>query len=290
MRCSLARETPCVTYATSSLLKNTLFGGPTNFIGGLAVTFRTGASHALEPNAIVKPVTALHITIARPVPYRPIAPVVSVSTQMAVLRRLLLEAEDEETETGYWFKKAVGGTIPLIIDVGSADIMASLLQLKADIEDQRGGQIRMVFAGATEAHLLASELAKAKVGVILAPVRPFPGNWGHRRIYAGPPITNTSAVDVLLKAGVTVALGVQEAWEAANIRWEAGWAALDSNGSIDMRHRYELVTTNLEKLMGIDGWIGDDGELVVYEGGNAFNMSSKVIAVASPRRGLVELF
>ncbi len=67
-------------------------------------------------------------------------------------------------------------------------------------------------------------------------------------------------------------------------------AALDSHGSIDTRRRYELVTTNLEKLMGIDGWIGDDGELVVYEGGDAFNMSSKVVAVASPRRGVVDTF
>ena len=40
---------------------------------------------------------------------------------------------------------------------------------------------------------------------------------------AGPPVTNTTATEVLLKAGVTVAVGVQEAWEAANIRWEAGW-------------------------------------------------------------------
>lgn len=43
------------------------------------------------------------------------------------------------------------------------------------------------------------------------------------RRLAGPPITNNTAAEVLLKAGVTVALGVQEAWEAANIRWEAGW-------------------------------------------------------------------
>lgn len=171
-----------VTFATSSLLKSTLFGGPNNFVGGLAVTFRTGSKHALEPGAIVKPVTALHITITRPAPYRPVAPAVSVSTQIAVLRRLLLEGVDEETETGYWFKKAVEvnictdtlspffgaqlidglqGAIPLIIEVGSADIMASLIQLKADIEDQRGGQIRMVFAGATEAHLLASEIGRS---------------------------------------------------------------------------------------------------------------------------------
>lgn len=41
--------------------------------------------------------------------------------------------------------------------------MASLLQLKADIEDQRGGQMRMVFSGATEAHLLASDIGQCRM-------------------------------------------------------------------------------------------------------------------------------
>lgn len=127
-------------------------------LGGLAVTFRTGAAHALDLAAIVRPVSALHIAISRATPYRPLAPPVSVSTQIAVLRRLLLEGISEDSETGYWFKKAVEGTIPLIIEVGSADIMASLLQLKADIEDKRGGHMHLVFSGAAEAHLLAYEI------------------------------------------------------------------------------------------------------------------------------------
>lgn len=59
---------------------------------------------------------------------------------------------------------------------------------------------------------------------------------------------------------------------------------------IDKRQRYDLITTNLEKLMGVEGWIGEDGDLVIYQGGSAFNMSSKVVGVASPRKGLVELF
>ena len=42
--------------------------------------------------------------------------------------------------------------------------------------------------------------------------------------------------------------------------------------------------------MGLEGWIGDDGDLVVYQGGGPFNMSSKVVAIASPRHGSVELF
>ena len=50
-----------------------------------------------------------------------------------------------------------------------------------------------------------------------------------------------------------------------------------------------MVTTNLEKLLGMEGWIGEEGDLVVYYGGSPFDFDSKVIAVASPKRGLVEL-
>lgn len=45
-----------------------------------------------------------------------------------------------------------------MIQVGSADIMATLLLLKAEIEGRKGSTMRMVFADATEAHLLAKEI------------------------------------------------------------------------------------------------------------------------------------
>ncbi len=38
--------------------------------------------------------------------------------------------------------------------------MATLLQLKAEIEELRGVRMNMVFSGATEAHLLADEIGK----------------------------------------------------------------------------------------------------------------------------------
>lgn len=50
--------------------------------------------------------------------------------------------------------------IPLVIEVDSADIMASLLILKADVEDRIGSRMRMVFTGAAEAHLLAREISR----------------------------------------------------------------------------------------------------------------------------------
>ena len=62
--------------------------------------------------------------------------------------------------------------------------MATLLELKAEIEDLTAGSrpLRITFAGASEAHLLASEIAKAGVGVIVTPTRPFPASWDQKRM------------------------------------------------------------------------------------------------------------
>lgn len=42
--------------------------------------------------------------------------------------------------------------------------------------------------------------------------------------------------------------------------------------------------------MDVEGWIGDDGDLVIYDAGSVFSFSSKVIGVASPRKGVVDFF
>jgi hypothetical protein len=57
-----------------------------------------------------------------------------------------------------WFSRAAEGALPLIIDVGSADVMAVLLKLKEEVERKRGTRMRLVFSGAAEAHLLAKEI------------------------------------------------------------------------------------------------------------------------------------
>lgn len=55
--------------------------------------------------------------------------------------------------------------MPLVIEVGSADIMATLLILKAEVEDKLGSRMRMVFAGASEAHVLAEEISGCQIMV-----------------------------------------------------------------------------------------------------------------------------
>lgn len=67
------------------------------------------------------------------------------------------------------------------MSVEKADIMATLLQLKAEVEAASNATLHMVFVGATESHLIAPELVKSGVGVILAPLRSFPRLWDQKR-------------------------------------------------------------------------------------------------------------
>ena len=42
--------------------------------------------------------------------------------------------------------------------VDSADVMATLLKLKAEVEDVKDSTMKFVFSGASEAHLLAEDI------------------------------------------------------------------------------------------------------------------------------------
>ena len=104
-----------VTLATSSLTKSPYIDDlRTPVISGLSVTFRTGAAHALERGAIIQDVAALHVNIARVHPFNGRG--ISVSTQIAGLRRLLSGWESTEKETGRWFRKAAEARFPNYCD------------------------------------------------------------------------------------------------------------------------------------------------------------------------------
>jgi hypothetical protein len=93
-----------VVIATSSLAKPFYLGGSeAHIISGLSSTFRTGSAHAMQRGAIVQDVAALHVVMGKP---NPALGEVSVSTQMAALRRLLYGWETQDKETGHWFRQA----------------------------------------------------------------------------------------------------------------------------------------------------------------------------------------
>jgi len=69
-----------------------------------------------------------------------------------------------------------------VVDVENADIMATLLRLKEEFEAHSGVKLRLTFSGATEAHLIAHEIARAGVSVIITQSKPFPDTWEQRRM------------------------------------------------------------------------------------------------------------
>ena len=72
----------------------------------------------------------------------------------------------------------------MVVEAHSADIIATLITLKMEVEYTTKREMRLTITGGAEAHLLAKELAAAKVGVILTPSRlgPFPSVWEGRRL------------------------------------------------------------------------------------------------------------
>jgi hypothetical protein len=192
-------------------------------IGGLGVAFSTGAGHRLERGAYSRSYAGLHVLISH-------GKGDSVGTQVATLRRLLRGSG--EGELGARFKDVVNGKIPLVVQVNSADVMATLLEMKEEIEKENGNSFGLTFTGAQEAHLLAREIGNARVGVILTSVRPFPHTWDSQRILPGPPLSKENAISVLRSHGVRIGVGVLDASTSRNLRFDIGWAALETGGSV----------------------------------------------------------
>jgi imidazolonepropionase-like amidohydrolase len=248
-------------------------------IQGLTVSFSTGARHRLERGAIASGITALHVALGH-------GRTDSVGTQIATLRRFLLGGATGEL--GARFADVAKGALPLVVEVQNADIMATLLELKEEVEAETGKKIRLTFTAAQEAHLLAKEIGEAGVGVILRAVRPFPSSWESQRILPGPPLSKENAVSVLLAHNVTVGVGVVDSTSARSLRFDVGWAALEAGGAISEVEALALASINIENLLGAGGDAAR-GDLVATRGAGLLEFESKIVAIISPQRGVTDL-
>jgi hypothetical protein len=139
------------------------------------------------------------------------------------------------------------GLIPIVVEAHSADVIATLILLKKEVQQKTGSTIKMTIVGATEAHLLVKEIAKANIGIIFKPSRPFPAVWEQRRVYVhhpatpapglarlryltsyvhrlpGPPLSEETEIALFLAHNITVGIGIEEAWSARNTRFDVGW-------------------------------------------------------------------
>lgn len=135
------------------------------------------------------------------------------------------------------------GRATLVVEADSADVIATLILLKREVEDEFGSTVKMTITSALEAHILAKEIAEANIGIVQVPARPFPTTWERLRMYdftdkwiltiadntltslPGHPLTEYSSLAVLLSHNVTVGIGIEEAWSARNTRFDIGWVS-----------------------------------------------------------------
>ena len=147
----------------------------------------------------------------------------------------------------------------------------------------------MVVIGGAEAHLVAAELAAAHVGVVLASLQSFRTSWDQRRALKGAPFTNGTAVDRLVAAGVTTAVGLEEDRLVRDMGLLAGIACANSGGHIGVSAALDLVSTNIYKMLGLKPAGHEDaGVFLVFEG-SPLEIGGKVRAVADGS-GTVDLY
>ncbi|KAG8163405.1 hypothetical protein KVR01_006702 [Diaporthe batatas] len=247
---------------------------------GVSVGFSTGARTALDEGAVWADDVAVHYTLSLAAK-RGKTP--SISSAVGAFRRKLLdalnsteEAKDSYSEEAY-LKKVVAGDLPLVVTVHSADAIASILKVKQVVEKE-GAKLRLSIIGGAESWILAHDLAAAGVGVVLAPADSYASEWDQRRALSGAPLTNGTAIDKLIDAGVVTAIGLEEDWIIRDLALLAGRAYRNGEGRLSEKDALALISTNVYKMLGIEVPKAKQGHFIVSEG-SPLEIGSRVKAV-----------
>ena len=270
-------------------------GGKTHH--GTSVGFLTGATNSLAKGTIFASDVAVHYSLDPDAKEAEGIP--SLSAAVGALRRKLLQAatklkkkEDIEPADIYaestFLQKVVNGSLPLVLTIHNADIIAAALRVKKDVEAVTGTKIHLAIFGGAESHLVADDLAAANVGVVLAPLQSYATSWDQRRALSGAPLTNGTAIDVLLDAGVTTAIGLEEDWLVRDLGLLAGIAYANGGGKLSEKSALGLVSGNAYKILGAKEPKVEEGHFLVYEG-SPLRINGRVKAVAGGL-GFVSVF
>ena len=254
---------------------------------GVSAGFRTGALHALERHAVWRDEVALHYALTK----SDRSPSISAAVGLlkAKLIKVMTTNSTESTGEAKYLKEVVQGNMPLAINVHSADEIASLLRLKADIEAEvlqhadPVASLRLIIVGGAESHLLAEELAAANVGVVLAPLLPYSETWDQRRSLTGAPMTNGTTIDVLHAAGVKVGIGTKEDWETRDLYLSAGIAYANGGRKISEKDALAFVSSNIYDMLGIKSEEENGKSRFAAFDGSPLEINSRIRAVADGR-------
>jgi imidazolonepropionase-like amidohydrolase len=146
------------------------------------------------------------------------------------------------------------GQVPLAIQANRASDLLAAIRLADEFK------IRLVLVGAAEGWMVAGELARAKIPVVVKPLTDIPSFDS-----LGATLENAAR---LSRAGVTVALATFDTQNARNLRQEAGNAI--ANG-LDRDLALQAVTLTPARLWGVADRVGSlevgkDADVVIWSG------------------------
>ncbi|KAI7897106.1 uncharacterized protein EV154DRAFT_455231 [Mucor mucedo] len=254
-----------------------------NVVIGVSAAFRTSAESVLQEGALISPATALHVQIGDSVKSSQFP---TVSSQISFLRQIFSDNLKADNRYG----QAARGEIPLIVSVNNKDEIATLIRLK----ESTFPDARLAILGGIEAYLLAAQLAKANIAVILNPGLCTPANFDSIHCLTGAPLTNGTAAHVLNYHGVKLGVAVADDGLARNLAWDSVWFAATSP-SQDMEisefDAIKFVTTNLQEIFGLK--TGNDvtqtseekEEFVVWSG-SPLDVQSRILFIHTKNSGI----
>ncbi|KAF4871764.1 hypothetical protein CGCSCA1_v009182 [Colletotrichum siamense] len=264
---------------------------------GTSAGFLTGAETVLDSGAVFARDAALHYTLDLSAK-RGVDGISSMSAAIGDLRDKLLRAVaslasekpinfEEKLSEASFLRAVIQGKMALAVTVHSADTIAALLDVKASIEDTikeanpGGRHLRLVVVGGAEAHLVAEQLASAGVGVILAPSQSFAVSWDQRRALTGAPLTNGTAIDVLVNSGVLTAIGLEEDWLIRDLGLLAGVAYANGGRRINETAALDLISRNIYDMLGL---ANQERDHFMISSGNPLEIGSRVKAVGNGQK------
>ena len=155
------------------------------------------------------------------------------------------------------------GTIPLVVRAQRASDLLALIELAQALS------IRITIVGAAEGWKVASELAAAKITVVIQPSDNLPGSFDT----LGARLDNAKLLD---DAGVTIAIAHFDSHNVRNVTQEAGLAV--ANG-LSHSAGLQAITLNVARAYGMEreyGTIaaGKVASLVVWDGSDPFELST----------------
>ncbi|PYH48088.1 uncharacterized protein BP01DRAFT_421206 [Aspergillus saccharolyticus JOP 1030-1] len=262
------------------------------FLRGVSVAFQVSSTSSdsntttttLLDRAILTPDVALHIHVGEA---GKTANTPTISAQIGLLRRILAhESLHQLDETLH--EQITNGTLPLVIHTRNHHDILHLIHLKRDFP-----AVDLILFGATEAPLVARELAAARIPVLFTGLRPNPDTWEVKDAVVGPPLT-APGLQTLLAAGVKVGLA-QAAWSDSgihNLGTDAGFAARVVEG-LSEEKAVGLVSWEVEDILHLrkgdkEQEEGHGGDFVVYEGNPLEWGASVVLTVDQAARSVVE--